>query len=370
MRHHYRFSETRPSWWPENAPWPPPVRQIRHKNLMRRVGCFFLLMNLLGIASLVVVIALIARWQGLIHFQTPEAQWAIPVGVGLAILITLVYGVGGAGLRRVVMPLDDLLKAADRVGQGDYSVRIPERGPRELRSLARAFNDMASRLDQMDASRRDLLADVTHELRTPLTVVQGNLEGMIDGVYPADEPHLKNILEETQILSRLVDDLRTLALAESGALQLKKEPTDLALLVRETVQAFQTQADTKGILLSVETAPDLPWLELDPGRIHQVLANLLANSMRYTPDGGQVAVRYRLAEGDPMVEVQDSGPGIPADELPHVFERFYKSTDSGGMGLGLAIARRLVEAHAGTITAESPAGQGTTIRFNLPTGDI
>jgi signal transduction histidine kinase len=304
---------------------------MRHYPFFRRMGCLFLLFNLLGLAVLVGMIAFIARWLG-----------------------------------RVVVPLDDLLHAADRVGQGDYSARVQEKGPREVRSLARAFNDMASRLDQLDERRRNLLADVTHELRTPLTVVQGNLEGMLDGVYPADEANLRSLLEETNILSRLVDDLRTLALAESGALQLKKEPTDLALLMRETAAAFQAQVNTAGVTLTVETAADLPWLDLDPGRIRQVLSNLLANALRYTPAGGTVLVRYWQVEGRAELEVQDSGPGIQADELPYVFERFYKSTDSGGMGLGLAIAKKLVEAHGGTISAESAPGQGTKMRVVLP----
>ena len=239
----------------------------------------------------------------------------------------------------------------------------------ELRSLAHAFNNMAARLRITDEQRRELLADVTHELRTPLTVVQGNLEGMLDGVYPADEANLRSLLDEMNILARLVEDLRTLALAESGALQLKKEPTDLGMLVRDTAAAFLTQANEARVSLNVEPANDLPWLEMDPGRIRQVLSNLLANALRYTPAGGTISVRYWQAEKRALFEVQDSGPGISAEELPHVFERFYKSTDSGGMGLGLAIARHLVEAHSGTIIAESEPGQGTTMRIDLPLGE-
>jgi len=269
-------------------------------------------------------------------------------------------------MRRLVVPLNDLLNAAERVGQGDYSVRVAEKGPRELRSLARAFNTMTSRLHITDEQRRELLADVTHELRTPLTVVQGNLEGMLDGVYPADEANLRSLLEETNILARLVEDLRTLALAESGTLKLKKEPTDLSMLIRDTLAAFQSQADSVGVSLTVETADDLPWVDLDPGRIRQVLSNLVANALRYTPSGSEIHVRYRQADKQALMDVQDSGPGIPPDELPYVFERFHKSTDSGGMGLGLAIARHLVEAHGGTITAESTPGHGTTMRITLP----
>jgi signal transduction histidine kinase len=165
-----------------------------------------------------------------------------------------------------------------------------------------------------------------------------------------------------------VEDLRTLALAESGAIQLKKESVDLSMLVKETLAAFKSQADLAGVSLTFESVDDLPWLDLDPYRIRQVLSNLVANALRYTPSGGIISVRYRQADGKALLEVKDSGPGIPPDELPHVFERFYKSADSGGMGLGLAIARHLVEAHAGSISVESSPGQGTTMQIVLPMG--
>jgi two-component system, OmpR family, sensor histidine kinase BaeS len=238
-----------------------------------------------------------------------------------------------------------------------------------VRSLARAFNNMASRLHRTDEQRRELLADVTHELRTPLTVIQGNLEGMLDGVYPADEANLRSLLDETNVLSKLVEDLRTLALAESGALQLKREPTDLANLIHDTLSAFRPQAQAAGVTLGVDAAEDLSTLELDPGRMRQVLSNLLANALRYTPCGGQVRVACTRTGNRLQLDVQDSGPGIPPDDLPHIFERFYKSTDSGGMGLGLAIAKHLVEAHGGTIRAESEMGKGTTIRIELPVSE-
>ncbi len=165
-----------------------------------------------------------------------------------------------------------------------------------MRSLVRAFNGMAARLQLTEEQRRDLMADITHELRTPLTVIQGNLEGILDGVYSPDEAHLKSILEETQILSRLVDDLRTLALAESGALQLKKEPTDLAVLIGETVSAFRTQADAAGVRLDIQAESGDDLLNLDPERIRQVLSNLIANALRYTPRDGSIHVTYKIVK--------------------------------------------------------------------------
>lgn len=365
MRYRSFFSRPRPDWWPENEPW-PPVRRTRHSRFFQRMGHFFFIFNVLRLAAVVVFIALAARWLGVVQFPIPSGQGLIAYGVLFGVFITLILSLGGMSLRRMVLPLEDLLKASDRVGQGDYSVRVEEKGPREARSLARAFNDMASRLDRLDEQRRDLMADVTHELRTPLTVVQGNLEGMLDGLYPANEATLSSLVDEIKIISRLVEDLRTLALAESGALQLKKEPTDLAMLVQDAVSPFQTQADAKHVKIKLEILPDLPWVELDPGRMRQVLTNLLANAVRYTPEGGMVSLRFRQADGRALLEVQDSGLGIPPDELTHVFERFHKSSDSGGMGLGLAIAKHLVEAHGGTITAESAPGQGTKMKVELP----
>jgi signal transduction histidine kinase len=263
-------------------------------------------------------------------------------------------------------PLDDLLEAAGRVAEGDYSTRVAETGPREVRSLSRAFNNMASRLHETDEKRRNLLADVTHELRTPLTVIRGNLEGMLDGVYPADERNLRALLDETDLLTRLVEDLRILALAESGALQLRKEACDLALLARETLAAFQAQADAAGVSLVLDAPQGLPEMQVDAGRMRQVLSNLVSNALRYSPAGGRVRVSCAVTENRYVLDVADDGPGIPAADLAHIFERFYKSSDSGGMGLGLAIARHLVTAHGGSIEAQSDPGQGSLIRISLP----
>jgi signal transduction histidine kinase len=329
----------------------------------------FVLFNFIILVIISAVILSVARALGLIQFSTPLLQWSISLGVLASIPIVAIVAMIAAlifGMRRLSTPLDELLVAADRVAEGDYSARVVEKGPREIRSLARTFNNMASRLHETDEKRRNLLADVTHELRTPLTVIQGNLEGMLDGVYPADETNLRSLLDETNLLSRLVEDLRTLALAESGALKLKKAPTDLTILARDVAATFQTQAETAGVALTVEAAPDIPWLDVDPGRIRQVLSNLLANALRYTPSDGSICVRVGMDPAHISIDVADTGPGIPAEDLPHVFERFYKSTDSGGMGLGLAIAKHLISAHEGTISAESSPGRGTTIHMSLP----
>jgi signal transduction histidine kinase len=369
---HVHFRRRKPRWWPENESWPPvqPHWRATRGRFFRRIGCVIALVNLLAFFVFAVVLGLVLNSLGIIHIIYEPLGWVIPVGIVLLLFafVSLIWG--GRGLRHMSAPVGDLLEAAGRITEGDYSKRVSERGPVELRALAHAFNGMAERLQLTEEQRRDLMADITHELRTPLTVIQGNLEGFLDGVYSPDETHLKSLLEETQILARLVEDLRTLALAESGALQLKKETTDLGLLIGETVSAFRTQGDAAGVKIDLQAGSDALVLSLDPERIRQVLSNLIANALRYTPSDGAIHVRYvatRLEDGEyAQVSVEDTGVGIAPDVLPHIFNRFYKSRDSSGTGLGLPIARHLVEAHGGSITAESQPGQETTIRFRLP----
>jgi signal transduction histidine kinase len=273
----------------------------------------------------------------------------------------------GRSLRRATQPIEEMMDAAEHVAQGDYAARVTERGPRDVRHLAQAFNSMNERLQLNDEQRRRLLADISHELRTPLTVLQGNLEGMLDGIYQPDAVRLESLVEETRVMSRLIDDLRTLADAESGTLKLQREPTDLGLMLNEVIASFRGQAQSSGVNLDVETASDLPLIEVDPARIRQVLTNLIANALRYTGSGGSIRVQCELRDKAVAVTVSDTGRGIAEQDLPHIFERYTKSSDSRGSGLGLAIARDLIEAHGGTITAQSQIGSGTAIVFTLPT---
>ena len=373
-REHY-MGEHRPAWWPENEDWPPRSRhqwrQLRRGNpFLRRLGCVFAIFNIFGLIFIAAVIGLILNAFGIVHFSVDQFQWLLPFGgVFFAVVIAMLI-LSALNLRRMSMPLDDLLDASNKVAEGDYSARVDERGPREVRSLAQGFNSMASRLQVNDQQRRAMLADVSHELRTPLTIIQGNIEGVLDGIYPADETRLKSILEETQILSRLVEDLRTLALAESGALQLKHESTDIAALVRETASAFQSQADAADVKINLSLNTIMLSLEIDPERIRQVLTNLISNALRYSPRGSSIKIDLTESalsvERRVLISVEDSGPGIASEDLPHVFDRFYKSSDSRGMGLGLSIAKYIIEAHGGEIKAESAEGQGTKIWFSLP----
>jgi signal transduction histidine kinase len=230
---------------------------------------------------------------------------------------------------------------------------------------------MTERLQLNEEQRRNLLADVTHELRTPLTVIQGNLEGMLDGIYPADQVHLESTLEETRVLARIIDDLRTLSLAASGALKLEREATDIGELVQDVVASFQSLADSAGVRLLVDVQPDVPPLDLDPTRIREVLSNLIVNALHHTLRSGQIQVRCFVENSDRVVvAVGDTGKGIAPEELPRIFDRFYKGSDSRGTGLGLAIAKSLVTAHGGEISARSELGQGTTITFTLPTKNV
>lgn len=286
----------------------------------------------------------------------------------------------GRGVHRADRPLGDLVEAAGRIEAGDFTARVPaeQRGPRELRAVGRAFNTMAARLEADETQRRRLLADVSHELRTPLAVIQGNLEALVDGVYPADAAHVGPILEETRVMARLVDDLRTVALAESGMLPLHREPTDLAVLAEEVGASFRPTAETAGVRLEVAVDDDLPLLDLDPLRVREVLGNLVANALRYVSRGGFVRIEARTtprggtagadaAAGDSVVlRVVDDGPGIAPDLAARVFERFARSSNSRGSGLGLAIVRGIVLAHGGTIEAARPPAGGTSIRITLP----
>jgi two-component system sensor histidine kinase BaeS len=260
----------------------------------------------------------------------------------------------------------ELIDAAGQVEAGDFSARVSERGPREVRALAHAFNSMSSRLEAMDAERRSALADVSHELRTPLAVIQGNVEAMIDGVYPADRAHLEPLLEEIRHMERLIEDLRTLTLVEAGSLTLHREPTDVAALLGEVVAGFRTQAGRAGVDLAIRAPDGLSPVELDPARIREIVANLIANALRHTTSGGHVDVLLEPGEEAVAVTVRDTGSGIPADQLERIFDRFYRAPDSPGSGLGLPIAKSLVEAHGGTITANSTPGLGTSIRFTIP----
>jgi two-component system, OmpR family, sensor histidine kinase BaeS len=350
-----------PPWGPGPPPWVTQGGQRGGpRRFMRRVALMFAAFLVLLFAA--VVLGGIAVASALGGTSAIAGLGGAVVGVALVVLVVWLVG---RTVRRTLGPIGDVMEAAERVARGDYAARVDPGGPGEVRRLGRTFNDMTARLEASEDQRRRLLADVAHELGTPLSIVRGNVEGMLDGVYEADREHLTTILEETDLMARLLDDLRTLSTAEAGALRLHREPADLAALAADVVTAFTPRAAAKGIRLE-HGAEGAAEADVDGTRMRQVIENLVANALRHTPSGGAVAVQTAGDDGAIELTVSDTGPGIPEDQLAAVFDRYTRSHDSGGSGLGLAIARSLVEAHGGVIQAERGAAGGTTIRVRLP----
>ena len=299
-------------------------------------------------------------------------DWLLWAGLAAG-AVALVLGLLLA--RQLTAPLRSLTSAALRLAQGPLSQysqedvpQVPVRSQDEVGELSQAFNQMACSLAQQETLRRNLMADVAHELRNPLSVMRGDLEALLDGVYEPKPEVLASLHEETLLLSRLVDDLRALAQAEAGQLRLERQPTDLADLLGGVTASFDLQAESKRQTLTLDLPPDLPFVDADPQRVRQVVANLVSNALRHTPEDGQLVVSALELPDEVQVSVVDNGPGIPPDDIPHVFDRFWQGdrARAGSSGLGLAIARELVRAHGGRIWVESTAGQGTTFRFTLP----
>jgi two-component system, OmpR family, sensor histidine kinase BaeS len=344
----------RPPWWPEGEPFPPRRWGRRGPpGFVRRIGCFFIAILACAVLAGAVVGGLIARLGG----------WPVALLAMAFVLLLVVAGFGG--VRRMTLPMTHLIDAAQRIEAGDYGVQVPESGPRDLRSVARAFNEMSARLKASDEQRRGFLAELAHEFRTPLTVIRGQAEAIADGVYPGDAAHLAPILDATQTLDRLVEDLRTLILTDAGNLVLHREPTDLGALATDAVESFKTQADGARVTMSSDVTANLEPVDIDPARIRSVLGNLLSNAIRHTPAGGSIKVAVGRSGDDVIVTVTDTGEGIPAELLPRVFERFVKGASSPGSGLGLAIAHDIVAAHGGKLEIQSTVGSGTTVSLTL-----
>lgn len=350
----------RPPWWPEGEPF-PPRRRYGPSQFVRFVGCLFLTAFLVALLIGGLAGTLFGQWSGPGGGRGFHPFFLLPI---LFLILIALAGVFG-GVRRMAQPMSNLIEAARRIEAGDYSAQVPEWGSSDIRSVARAFNSMSERLKTIDEQRRTFMADVTHELRTPLSVIRGQAEAIADGVYPADAAHLAPILDATQTLDRLVEDLRTLVLTDAGNLVLHKEPTDIGALVHDTVESFRSQSESAGVTLDaqIESAPSV---HLDPSRMRQVIGNLLSNALRHTSSGGSVKVTVRSAGNQVTVEIADTGEGIPPDLLPHVFERFVKGPRSTGSGLGLAIAHDIVVAHGGKLVIDSEPGKGTTASITLP----
>jgi two-component system OmpR family sensor kinase/two-component system sensor histidine kinase BaeS len=366
--------------------------------LFLRFAAIFGLLAVVALGSLALLTFFVVRLAGGDR-HTAAALWLATCG--LLLLFPLLTGwLGRRAFRGIATPLAHLMEGAERVAAGDLSVRVPAGGRGEFAQLSGAFNHMVEELALADQRRRNLTADVAHELRTPLQIIQGNLEGILDGVYQPTPEHLEATLGETRLLARLVEDLRVLSQAEAGQLPMQWESVDVAELLADVATSFSGQAHTAGVRLAVEVAgqplaleangdghaslPALPALDAaggesapplavraDYGRLEQVLGNLLANALRHTPVGGSVTLAAAAAADGVQIRVADTGEGIAAADLPFVFDRFWRSdrarthTGGAGSGLGLAIARQLVQAHGGAISVESAPGQGTTFTIRL-----
>ena len=301
----------------------------------------------------------------LVNRLTQAALSAALIGGGLALVLALFLAY------RLLAPIQQLTQAAENLSQGDLSQRVQVSGRDELARLGETFNSMAAGLQRAGEVRRSMTADIAHELRTPLSVQRANLEALQDGVYPLTSEQLQPILEQNLMLTRLVDDLRALAMAEAGQLTLERLPTNLEALAVRMLERFSAQADAAGVGLSLDAPTHLPNINIDPGRVEQIITNLLSNALRFTPAGGQIKLGVREQAATLVLTVQDSGPGIPPEALPHVFERFYRADRSrsraeGGSGLGLAIARQFAVAHGGTLTAANHPEGGAGFTLSLP----
>lgn len=293
----------------------------------------------------------------------------------IAGVISVVFALllGWVLTRQITRPVLALNYGARQIAQGELKHRVKIQSKDEIGDLAASFNAMASNLENSEQSRRRMIADIAHELKTPLTVIDGTVDAIIDGVFQPDKDRLDSIKEQTQMLTRLVSDLRDLSLADAGQLKLDFKPTDLKELISRKITQLSVKAQAKNIRMELTPSPPLPEVMADPARIDQVITNLITNAIRHTGTGGSITLTL-AADSDPanvLITVKDTGEGIAPVHLPHIFERFYRAAPSrsrqeGGAGLGLAIVKQMVEAHRGTVRVESQPGKGATFIIRLP----
>ena len=310
--------------------------------------------------------------------QPPEVEFiestnrTLLYGAVMAAIIALLLGVFLS--RTLTRPIRELTRATHAISEGNLAQEVPVRTNDELGELAQAFNKMSSELSRSVNTRRQMTADIAHELRTPLSLILGHAEAVHDGVLPPTHENFEIIREEAARLEHLVDDLRTLSLADAGELTINPQTIEPQRLLQEVATIYQYQTQRKNIVLELDIASPLSNIEVDPGRMTQVLTNILDNATRHTPEGGRITLSAKQAGESVELAVQDSGPGVPAESVDRIFERFYRTDSSrqrdgdvsGGSGLGLAIARSIVQAHNGRLSAETEAGKGLRIIIRLP----
>jgi two-component system sensor histidine kinase BaeS len=366
------FRRHRGEW--THRPWKfdPHQRNYRAKRrtLFGRFMVFlvFLALPLVGLGILFGTLISTAE-------NTPmRFQMVLTFICGLPLIVTAIIAtIGALVFRNLGTPLAKIMSAADAVAEGDLSTRLEESGPGEFRRMARSFNRMTAELERADQQRRNLTADIAHELRTPLHILQGNLEGLQDGVYQPTLQQIQAMLDETQMLARLVDDLQTLSLAEAGQLHLRLEPLDISELLADVATSFSGQMQAAGIDLKVKTegTPLDLTIRADPERLDQVLSNLVGNALRHTSQDGTIILTAESTSEGVRILVRDTGEGIPPEDLPYIFDRFWRADKSrqrksgAGSGLGLAIAKQIIGAHGGHIAVESQPGVGTSFTIDL-----
>lgn len=298
--------------------------------------------------------------------QVKSNLWQVGI---IAAIVALIVGL--VLTRQITRPVRTLISGTRHLTKGELNYRVDVKSRDEIGELADSFNLMASSLEKGEQSRRQLTADIAHEVRTPLTIIDGTVDGIIDGVFQPDMEHLRSIKEQTSLITHLISDLRDLSLAESGQLKLVLSSTDIFELLRRMVSNYEIDALEKNISLKIEEPAQIPEIIIDPIRIEQVISNLLTNAIRHTPSGGSITINAQNTGAGLAISIADSGEGIAPKDLPHVFERFYRSGSSrsrqeGGTGLGLAIVKQMVEAHGGNVWVKSEIGKGSIFSILLP----
>lgn len=324
-------------------------------SVFRRIIGFVIFLILLG----PLFGAIMASLFGFVH---GPRRWILG-GVAVLVVVSLA-AFARSRFGRTWRPVSALIDATRRLGDGETGVRIQITEPGPLAAVSGSFNRMAARLEEEEERRRRLLADLGHEMRTPLTVIRGEIEAVIDGVHQRED--LSRVINEVELMERLLEDLRLLTLAEAGRLELHRESTDIEGLIADVVASFAATIEARGVTMRLESEAGIAEIEVDPHRMRQVLSNLVSNALDQMHDGGRLVISAREEGDEVVVEVADSGPGIPPDRLQQVFERFVKSGDSTGTGLGLSISRDLVEAHSGTLTAANRPEGGAVLTVRLP----
>lgn len=298
-----------------------------------------------------------------------DVSHALVLAAGGAVALALLLGLGLAWL--LVRPLRHLQQSAAAIAQGQLGTQVPVAGVDEFRAVAASFNRMSAALAEGEAVRQRMTSDIAHELRSPVSVMRGQVEAMMDGVFPLNSEQLAVVYDQTLHLGRLIEDLRTLTRAESGRLPLEMAQVEPGAFVQRILVDFTPLAQEEAILLSADIAPELPPVQADADRLRQIFANLLANALAHTPRDGRITVKVERTGTGVSFAVVDTGPGLSRDQAAHVFERFYRTDDArqrdrGGSGLGLAITQELVKLHRGRIWVESTPGQGSAFCFELP----